>query len=100
MPYPVFLKILLGCFSLSAVKIGNDAVVDEFFGKLSPASKITLKYQGGPMTESEAKEFEFEPLHKLAIKLRSWDDRAKKVGWTCTDLDHYRKMVKNHLNKQ
>lgn len=69
-----------------------------FVSRLSPASTITLKHQGGPMSEQEVKEFEKDPSLKLAVKLRSWDDRAKDSTRKAPGLEKYKTMVKNHLN--
>ena len=52
----------------------------EYFDRLSPASKVTLDYQGGPMTGAEASEFESNPLFSLILELRTWDEAAKVPG--------------------
>ena len=54
----------------------------EYLAQLSAASLATLKYQGGPMTPQEAKDFEGNPHFNLCIKMREWDDAGKR-----TDLD-------------
>jgi phosphonate degradation associated HDIG domain protein len=56
---------------------------------LSPASIKTLKLQGGAMTSAEIAEFEAEPHHREALRLRRWDDRAKVAGLSTADLRHY-----------
>lgn len=52
----------------------------EYLNSLSPASHETLKFQGGPMTPEEVKQYESNPdlMHHLSI--RSWDDQAKLTG--------------------
>jgi len=49
----------------------------EYYGRLSEASKGTLKLQGGPMSLAEASLFEDDPLCKLKLRLREWDECAK-----------------------
>jgi putative nucleotidyltransferase with HDIG domain len=64
-----------------------------YFQKLSEASKQTLNFQGGVMTAEEAKEFESDPEHKLILKMREWDERAKETGIPVPKLDAYKKMA-------
>jgi phosphonate degradation associated HDIG domain protein len=49
--------------------------------KLSPDSVRSLHLQGGPMAPHECTAFEAEPFFADAVKLRVWDDLAKKSGW-------------------
>ncbi len=49
----------------------------EYAARLSPASRVTLKAQGGPMSETEAHAFEQHPLFKEILALRMYDDAAK-----------------------
>eukprot|EP01137_Pigoraptor_chileana_P003227 Opistho-2@43114 len=42
----------------------------DYYQKLSEASKKTLEYQGGVMTEEDAKSFERMPLFDLYIRMR------------------------------
>lgn len=69
----------------------------DYFEKLSPASRITLKHQGGVMNGEEAIEFEKDELHQLYIKLREWDDKAKEEGKPLPLLDKYKKMAVEQL---
>ena len=50
----------------------------EYYQILSQASKASLHLQGGVMNEKEAKEFEKEKFFEEAIKLRKFDEKAKK----------------------
>ena len=70
-----------------------------YYAKLSEASKNTLNFQGGRMTESEAKAFEREEWFPLYITLRGWDEKAKEENTPLPDLDHYKKMMIHHLIK-
>ncbi len=36
-----------------------------------------MKFQGGPLTEQEAKEFENHEFFEEIVKMRLWDDQAK-----------------------
>ena len=60
---------------------------------LSPASVLSLKLQGGPMTAEEVKQFEVHPSFREAIRLRAWDDKAKIPGLPTPSLESYREMI-------
>jgi 2-amino-1-hydroxyethylphosphonate dioxygenase (glycine-forming) len=70
-----------------------------YYAQLSEASKKTLEYQGGPMTEDEATAFEQYPLFTLIIQMRKWDEQAKIEHKPLPDLQHYRRMILRHLLK-
>ena len=70
-----------------------------YYDNLSHASKMTLGFQGGPMTAEEAKDFENNPLKNLIIKMRTWDEEAKVVGVPIPDLNIYRDKMVKHLTK-
>jgi phosphonate degradation associated HDIG domain protein len=66
-----------------------------YYDNLSHASKMTLEFQGGPMTANEATVFENNPLKNLIIRMRTWDEEAKVVDVPMPALNVYRdKMVK------
>ncbi|HEY4285514.1 MAG TPA: HD domain-containing protein [Puia sp.] len=69
-----------------------------YYAQLSEASKKTLEYQGGPMTEEEAAAFEQYPLFALIIQMRKWDELAKIENKPLPDLQHYRAMILHHLS--
>ena len=69
----------------------------EYFEKLSEASVKTLGYQGGPMNEVEAKDFENDPLFEASLKMRTWDEEAKLEFIPLPDLNKYREMAKKIL---
>ena len=71
-----------------------------YYARLSDASKRTLEYQGGPMTEEEATAFEQYPLFELIIKMRTWDEEAKVEHKPLPDLEHYRQMMLRHLTRR
>lgn len=68
-----------------------------YYAQLSEASKRTLEYQGGPMTEEEAAAFEKYPLFGLIISMRKWDEQAKIEHKPLPDLGRYREMMLHHL---
>lgn len=72
----------------------------EYYEKLSPASKETLVFQGGMMTEAEAIAFENDPLFERYILLRKWDEQAKAEKMPLPPLDHYRQLMEEHLLNQ
>jgi [1-hydroxy-2-(trimethylamino)ethyl]phosphonate dioxygenase len=64
-----------------------------YFSKLSPASVVTLKLQGGPMTALEVAQFETEPFYKDAVRVRQWDDQGKVPGLKTPGLNDYRALI-------
>jgi phosphonate degradation associated HDIG domain protein len=64
-----------------------------YFAKLSPASVITLKLQGGPMTADEVAKFETERFHKEAVRIRQFDDQGKVTGLKTPQLEDYRVLI-------
>jgi len=70
----------------------------EYYAQLSDASKKTLEFQGGPMTEDEAAAFEQYPLFNLIIQMRKWDELAKIENKPLPDLQRYRAMMFQHLS--
>jgi phosphonate degradation associated HDIG domain protein len=54
--------------------------------KLSPASRQTLAFQGGKMSEAEAIAFEKDELFELSIQMRAWDEQAKEVNVPILDF--------------
>ncbi len=60
-----------------------------YFAKLSEPSIVSLRLQGGPMSDAEVAEFEANPHASNARVLRCWDDQAKVVGFSTPPLDHF-----------
>jgi phosphonate degradation associated HDIG domain protein len=71
-----------------------------YFDNLSHASKMTLQFQGGPMTATEAAAFEANPLKTLIIKMRTWDEEAKHEHVPLMDMDYLRRLITEHLNSR
>jgi len=70
-----------------------------YFEQLSEASKETLVYQGGPMSPSEAEDFESDPLFDEMLRLRIWDEASKDELAEVGDLGLFHSMIVRHLFK-
>ena len=69
----------------------------KYYRILSQASKISLHLQGGVMNEEETEEFEKEKFFDDAIKLRKFDEAAKKTGVKMKDINNYKKLLSSNL---
>jgi gamma-butyrobetaine dioxygenase len=56
---------------------------------LSPASVHSLQLQGGPFDAEQVRQFEENPYHQGAVRLRRWDDAAKIPGLTVPGVRSY-----------
>ncbi|WP_447761924.1 phosphonate degradation HD-domain oxygenase [Pseudomonas moraviensis] len=57
-----------------------------YYAQLSEASRRTLEYQGGVMSEAEADAFAADPLCALSLRIRRWDELAKERAVPVMDL--------------
>ncbi|OMQ35620.1 phosphonate degradation HD-domain oxygenase [Pseudomonas putida] len=57
-----------------------------YYERLSEASRRTLEYQGGVMSEAEADAFEQDPLCAVSLRMRQWDELAKEKHVPVLDL--------------
>lgn len=71
---------------------------EEYYNRLSEASRKTLEFQGGRMTAAEASAFEADPLFDMHIRLRRWDEKAKLEHQPLPPLSKYRNMMVDHLS--
>ena len=69
----------------------------EYYDKLSPASKVTLEFQGGVMTAEEAIAFEQNENAELIVLLRYWDDMAKQINIPVDNIDYLKAIALQHL---
>lgn len=69
----------------------------EYYEKLSPASKITLAFQGGMMSAAEANEFEKHPDAATIIRMRYWDDAAKITHIPVNNVQYLKGLAIKHL---
>ena len=65
----------------------------KYFNNLSEASKISLKIQGGIMNNEEVKKFEQKRNYKNAIKLRRFDEGAKKTNIKIKKIEDYKELL-------
>ena len=69
----------------------------KYYKILSPASKASLHLQGGVMNDEEAKEFKKEKFFDESIKLRKFDEAAKKIGVKMKNIHDYKKLLNSNL---
>ena len=69
----------------------------KYYNRLSEASKVSLKLQGGVLNNKEAKIFEKDEFFKDSIKLRKFDEAAKKIGVNIKDISEYKNLLKSFL---
>ena len=69
----------------------------KYYDTLSDASKISLELQGGIMNNNEAQEFENNKFFKDSIKLRKFDENAKKAGLKIKPINEYKNLLISKL---
>lgn len=69
------------------------SVNEDYWGRLSEASRKTLELQGGPMSVEEAVLFEENPYFKDVLRLRAWDEMAKDPEIQSPGLESYREIL-------
>ena len=69
----------------------------KYYQILSEASKVSLKLQGGIMNDKEAKEFEGNEFFESSIKLRKFDEGAKKTGLKIKSINEYKNLLFSKL---
>ena len=70
------------------------AVEPGYLAALSPASKHTLRIQGGPMSRAETATFEGNPWCTAALRVRRWDDKAKDPAAVVPAFGYYRPLLR------
>lgn len=87
---PFFPTLITECARLHvAAKRYLCAIEPGYYHQLSKASVHTLSLQGGPMNEQEVGEFELNPYHQQAVRVRKWDDEGKVAGMKTKAFDDY-----------
>ena len=71
---------------------------NNYYEILSKASKDSLNLQGGTMKDDEAKEFEKEKYFQDSIKLRRFDEGAKKIGLKIKSIEDYKDLLISKLS--
>ena len=69
----------------------------KYFNSLSDASKVSLKLQGGVLDTKESKEFEKKDFFKNSIKLRKFDEVAKKTDVKMKSIIEYKDLLSSQL---
>jgi len=69
----------------------------KYYNLLSDASKISLKLQGGILNKKESNEFEKIPFFKNTIKLRKFDELAKKTNIKIKSINDYKDLLSSQL---
>jgi len=69
----------------------------KYYKHLSDASKISLKLQGGILNKKESNEFEKIPFFKNTIKLRKFDESAKKTNIKIKSINKYKDLLSSQL---
>ena len=69
----------------------------KYYEILSPASIASLHLQGGVMNDEEVKEFEKEKFFNDSIKLRKFDEAAKKAGLKIKSINEYKNLLISKL---
>lgn len=80
-----------------AAKRFRCATDENYFAKLSAASRLSLSLQGGPFSPSEVEQFREDPFFEDALRLRRWDEAAKVPGKETPDLPHFLDIVERVL---
>ena len=70
---------------------------EKYFNLLSDASKISLKLQGGVLNKKESKEFEKKDFFKHSIKLRKFDEVAKRTDIKIKSIIEYKDLLSSQL---
>lgn len=68
-----------------------------YIEQLSPASRHTLRLQGGAMQRDELLAFEAHPHAVAAVALRRWDDSAKDPTRRTPSLEYYLPLLEGVL---
>ena len=69
----------------------------KYFNSLSEASKISLKLQGGVLNKDESKKFEKKNFFKNSIKLRKFDEVAKRTDIKMKSIIEYKDLLTSQL---
>jgi|TARA_Y100000310_G_scaffold202393_1_gene202545 predicted HD phosphohydrolase len=68
-----------------------------YYDILSKASKVSLKLQGGIMSDEEAQNFTSFKFYRDAIMLRKYDDDGKMPNVKIKKIDEYRDLILSQL---
>ena len=98
---PFFPSVITECVRLHVPAKRYLCATDKgYHDRLSEASKHTLMLQGGPMSAEEVKDFESNPYHREAVRVRIWDDEGKKPGVVTPEFRHYVPLLQRVVERQ
>ena len=92
-----FVKDVLGPIKYHVKAKRYLARKENYYKLFSEASKVSLKLQGGIMNNEEAQKFESNKFFKSSIKLRKFDEVAKKIGVKIKSINQYKKLLYSKL---
>ena len=92
-----FIKDVLGPIKYHVKAKRYLAREGKYYKLLSNASKISLKLQGGIMSNEEAEIFERNKFFENSIKLRKLDEVAKKPGLKIKSINEYKNLLASKL---
>ena len=69
------------------------AIDPAYHDGLSAASRLSLRFQGGPFLPHETEAFERQPYAAEAVRLRRYDDLGKQRDLTIPGLETYRTLL-------
>lgn len=68
--------------------------------ELSDASRTTLTFQGGPMTDQEANQFMAVDEYEAVIEMRKYDEAAKVPGYPVPAIEHIKTVIAHYLKQK
>ena len=71
-----------------------------YIDRLSDASKLSLRLQGGPMLGDALRAFQAKRFFADALRLRRWDEESKIVGFKGPDAAHFDAVLVSCLEPQ
>ena len=92
-----FIKDVLGPIKYHVKAKKYLARDNKYYKLLSEASKISLKLQGGIMSDEEAKQFKSNKFFENSLKLRKLDEIAKKGGLKIKSINEYKNLLASKL---
>ena len=70
---------------------------NKYLSHLSEASKISLKLQGGVLSDKESEEFKKKKYFKNSVLVRKFDEAAKQTNIKMKSIDSYKSLLKSKL---
>ncbi|MCF8468184.1 MAG: HD domain-containing protein [Sneathiella sp.] len=97
---PFFPKIVTDCVRHHvSAKRYLCATDPEYFGRLSDASVLSLKLQGGPMTAHAAEKFAKNSDIDAIVLVRKWDDEGKVPGKETESFAYFAPMLQRVIDR-